>query len=388
MSFEALIWATSPAAQSTGAARALLCILANLANKQEGHTCWPSDETLADALHCGVRTVWRYLGELKECGDIVVESGGGRSKRNIYSFPALAGNVNPANSGRVYEPQTLPNREETLPKRAENPAKLDAKPCQTVLVNPATVGRPLKHPVLTTSKQQPELQPTSSSSPETTQALYQPEDDEEDVFAFSSDLGRIVGRELLPSERSILADHGATKAGRRRIVSALSTLSARWPTIGKKHDTSAWLATSLGNLQREDERKEQADAAFEAQLGTTHRRNKYTRSEPEAPLDELRLEHAIEPEPYLAAPAPGPVDVSDGAWDKVKGELKLQLNPSAYDCWLRSTTAIAWDDERVVVATANPYARDWLDNRLKSVVQRTLKSIHGSTAEIVFEVRQ
>lgn len=387
MSFEAFLWATSPAPQSTGAARALLCILANFANKDDGHTCFPSDETLAQTLHCGVRTVWRYIDDLKIAGDIAVQKGGGRSKRNIYSFPALSGAGNPANSGRVSEQETLPNQRETLPNRDENPANSSAKPCQTVHENPATVGNPIKHPFLTSSSKHPEKQPTSSSAPETAQALYQPDDEEEDVFAFASDLSRIVGnRDLLPSERAILAEHGATTAGRRRIVSALSRLSARWPDIGKKHDCTVWLSTTLGNLQREDERKEQADAAFEAQLGTTHRRNKYTRHESEAPLDELRLEHAIEPEPWTPPPPPGPVDVSDGAWDKVKAELQLQLASSTFYTWLHNTTAVEWDDERIVIATPNTYARDWLENRLEGVIKRTVRSIHGKQREVVFEV--
>lgn len=73
-------------------------------------------------------------------------------------------------------------------------------------------------------------------------------------------------------------------------------------------------------------------------------------------------------------------------WQKTLGELQLQLASSTYYTWLHNTWVEAYEDGDLIVGTANTYARDWLDNRLKGVVRRTLKSIAGRTLDVQFIV--
>ncbi len=75
-----------------------------------------------------------------------------------------------------------------------------------------------------------------------------------------------------------------------------------------------------------------------------------------------------------------------GLWQKTLGELQLQLASSTYYTWLHNTWVEAYEDGDLIVGTANTYARDWLDNRLKGVVRRTLKSIAGRTLDVQFIV--
>jgi len=87
------------------------------------------------------------------------------------------------------------------------------------------------------------------------------------------------------------------------------------------------------------------------------------------------------------APAPRNDGIDAPAlWRKTLGELQLQLASSTYYTWLHNTWIEAYEDGDLIVGTANTYARDWLDNRLKSIIRRTLKSIAGRTLEVRFVV--
>lgn len=326
MSRQATAWASSRAPKSKGAARALLLILADMASERDGHSCYAKVETLAERAGVHQRTIQRQLTQLELVGDIVIDLGGGRGNTSRYTLHQVGA------KGDTFDTFCEPEKVTVLTQKGDT-----------------SVVRSIYEPVLT--------------------------DDEEDDLAapLRSELARIVGRTLTSDERAVIDDNATTPAERRRMVKALSRLSARWSTIEARHNVAKWLQQTFGNIDDEH-------------AATEQRRRKYVPDEPSAPLDELRLEHAIDPEPWTPPPPHGPVDVSDGKWDKVKRELELQLTPSAYNTWLRSTTAVAWDDERIVIATANPYARDWLDNRLKSVVARTVRSIHGHQGEIVMVV--
>lgn len=77
---------------------------------------------------------------------------------------------------------------------------------------------------------------------------------------------------------------------------------------------------------------------------------------------------------------------ADALWRKTLGELQLQLASSTYYTWLHNTWIVAYEDGDLIVGTANTYARDWLDNRLKNIIRRTLKSIAGRTLDVQFVV--
>jgi chromosomal replication initiator protein len=98
-----------------------------------------------------------------------------------------------------------------------------------------------------------------------------------------------------------------------------------------------------------------------------------------------------EPDECSAAPcgADGAARAFDAraAWQKALGELQLQLASSTYSTWLHDTWVSAYEDGEFVIATANTYARDWLQNRLRAVVKRTLKHVVGCTVEVNFVVQ-
>jgi len=74
------------------------------------------------------------------------------------------------------------------------------------------------------------------------------------------------------------------------------------------------------------------------------------------------------------------------AWQATLGELQLQLAKSAFDAWLKDTTLVAAEDGMYTIGARNSYARDWLDNRMRGLVKRTLARIVGRQVDVRFIV--
>jgi chromosomal replication initiator protein len=63
-------------------------------------------------------------------------------------------------------------------------------------------------------------------------------------------------------------------------------------------------------------------------------------------------------------------------WQATLGELELKMTRATFDTWLRDTHCIGLEnDNTLVIGVKNGYAVEWLENRLYSVIQRTLNRI-------------
>ena len=74
-------------------------------------------------------------------------------------------------------------------------------------------------------------------------------------------------------------------------------------------------------------------------------------------------------------------------WQMVLSELALQMPSATYDTWVRDTTVIAYEDGEFIIGMPNAYARDWLENRLRHTIKRTLSSILHRGVQVQFRVR-
>jgi len=72
-------------------------------------------------------------------------------------------------------------------------------------------------------------------------------------------------------------------------------------------------------------------------------------------------------------------------WAAVLDELKLQMTEATFDAWLRNTIGTV-DGDRLTVAVKSSYAKDWLENRLLTTVERTVARVAGRSLGIVFRV--
>lgn len=74
-------------------------------------------------------------------------------------------------------------------------------------------------------------------------------------------------------------------------------------------------------------------------------------------------------------------------WQMVLSELALQMPSATYDTWVRDTTVMGYEDGEFIIGMPNAYARDWLENRLRHTIKRTLSSILHRTVQVQFRVR-
>ena len=69
------------------------------------------------------------------------------------------------------------------------------------------------------------------------------------------------------------------------------------------------------------------------------------------------------------------------AWQGVLGRLELELNPHNFATWLKGTRAVSFADGTLVIEARSLMACDWLDRRMRTVVERAAcQAFEGVTA--------
>ena len=76
----------------------------------------------------------------------------------------------------------------------------------------------------------------------------------------------------------------------------------------------------------------------------------------------------------------------ENAWKATLGELELQMTKATFNTWLKDTCLLRHNGNLYVVGVRNAYAKDWLENRLKDTILRTLAAIVDDIVEIQFMV--
>jgi len=76
-----------------------------------------------------------------------------------------------------------------------------------------------------------------------------------------------------------------------------------------------------------------------------------------------------------------------GVWEATKGELQLQMTKATYDTWISNTFPIAYEEGTFIIGVHNTYAKEWLENRLLTIIKRTLIGLTNQTAEVRFVVK-
>jgi chromosomal replication initiator protein len=76
-------------------------------------------------------------------------------------------------------------------------------------------------------------------------------------------------------------------------------------------------------------------------------------------------------------------------WQAALSELQLQMTKATFDTWVKPTFALALDSEKniLVVGVRNAYAKQWLENRLYGMIERTLNHVLGQTAQVRFVLK-
>ncbi|HEY7737239.1 MAG TPA: chromosomal replication initiator protein DnaA [Candidatus Limnocylindrales bacterium] len=73
-------------------------------------------------------------------------------------------------------------------------------------------------------------------------------------------------------------------------------------------------------------------------------------------------------------------------WRAALGELQVSLSPANYETWLKDTSLVDVDDQRFRIAVPNGFAKDWLEQRYRSLISQTLARIVGYSVQVEFVV--
>ncbi|HUV15263.1 MAG TPA: chromosomal replication initiator protein DnaA [Pelolinea sp.] len=75
------------------------------------------------------------------------------------------------------------------------------------------------------------------------------------------------------------------------------------------------------------------------------------------------------------------------AWQATLGQLQMDMPKASYDTWVRDSRFISERENQITIGVNNAYARDWLENRLKTTAERLLTSILGREQDLIFIVQ-
>ncbi len=74
------------------------------------------------------------------------------------------------------------------------------------------------------------------------------------------------------------------------------------------------------------------------------------------------------------------------AWSSVLTQLQMDMPRASFETWVLGTEAVELKNDVLLVSTRNAYARDWLESRLTSTVQRLLVGILNRSVSVKFVV--
>jgi hypothetical protein len=73
-------------------------------------------------------------------------------------------------------------------------------------------------------------------------------------------------------------------------------------------------------------------------------------------------------------------------WQAALGELQLQMTRETFNTWLKPTQADALNDGTLTIRVGDKFVKEWLDNRLRPTIERTVTSIVGRPTTVEFVI--
>jgi chromosomal replication initiator protein len=73
-------------------------------------------------------------------------------------------------------------------------------------------------------------------------------------------------------------------------------------------------------------------------------------------------------------------------WETALGELQLQVSKQNYRTWLEKTVGLSYEDNTFVIGAPNTFTTEYLDKKLRSLVEKTLIGLTAADVKLVFQV--
>lgn len=75
-------------------------------------------------------------------------------------------------------------------------------------------------------------------------------------------------------------------------------------------------------------------------------------------------------------------------WQQILSVLQKKVSRPSFDTWLKSTKALVFDDETVVVQAPNDFAKEWLENRYTKLIRGAILDHLGKHVDVKFIVEE
>jgi chromosomal replication initiator protein len=85
----------------------------------------------------------------------------------------------------------------------------------------------------------------------------------------------------------------------------------------------------------------------------------------------------------LAVGEPG---ISNELWSAALAALERKYSKPIFEMWIKPIRPIAMSDAEIVLSVQSPFARDWVENRLKGDISEVLTELLGATIDLRFVV--
>jgi len=86
--------------------------------------------------------------------------------------------------------------------------------------------------------------------------------------------------------------------------------------------------------------------------------------------------------------AVGQSGVSNELWSAALAALEPKYSKPVFEMWLKPIRPIAMSDAEIVLSVQSPFARDWVENRLKADISDVLTELLGATVDLRFVVAE
>ncbi|MBA7507314.1 Chromosomal replication initiator protein DnaA [subsurface metagenome] len=73
-------------------------------------------------------------------------------------------------------------------------------------------------------------------------------------------------------------------------------------------------------------------------------------------------------------------------WEAALGELQIQVNKPNYRTWLEKTVGLSYQGNQFVIGVSNTFAAEYLDQNLRSLIEKTLIGLTKHDTKILFRV--
>jgi len=145
-----------------------------------------------------------------------------------------------------------------------------------------------------------------------------------------------------------------------------------------RHPYRQSLSNPVGNIIRKLESGQQPPAEFLRAAEEQERWRQSVRDQAESEGSESDGDVPVESEPDRVL-----VEARE-LWTRCLADLQLQMTRDLFATWLQDSQAVEAGEDRLIIAVRHAHAVDWLQNRLQSLIQRTVARHAGRDLKVDF----